>query len=1714
MLLNDRLVDPEEVLFNLGFGGPQPVAYVPSLARIPQRFLQAAASRAAVTSPGEDGCGDLGPGLGFSSPEECVGSVGGGACGTGGSGGMAGSGLAAAVQAMQQGQMGGMVPNRKRTGGFYVSGVLFLPCHGYVDLARLVRDYNIPLVFFNREGSKCYRRVRLRGNRSVRTGAAEDGAVADGAIGAGGVGGNVAVERRRSSRRSKRTIRRRKTGGKSMHQSRSWIESVEEEEVEKDSEINKENETASNEDVAKSTRRRTRKSAGESTKSDQKLFDVTEGSKEKLISEQPMKGLAPATEGRSKSEVVTNEQKPPPLPVDSIQDSKHEPEMTITISKPETCKEENKSVSVTDLSVDKSGKNRRKKFFDLNYVKMAAKKLGDAMTGKLGKSRERLQSATADNQTDHNISDSTPERAGQDKDGSQIVLEKVEPQYNEPLSQSSGTLGHAVGEDLHMSEDSGRASTESPKLDQKSREKGLRISELKQQVHTSHPNLVSKLCMAPILGGYVTRWAGADSARAETAETAEKLCQSDSALNKGDLSHSADGSPMDMSPRCHSLEPEERPVVEDHIFPNVSSFAQAVSNSTNTDIRLSNPSIVCNIDIQSHHVSPELSSKPHIYSTTEDTKNVSDKTANEYWDKDISGTLEPRSNLLADFTISSIEAKSPDVSTTQQDGSTKSSRYQQSTSVPDICETKGAVVSDKQHHAENFRYDYSHPGLAVTSSDKTGEPDESVSTEASICGIQPSVSVLEQRQVESNTQISLVGEDSSANKLPLTFNNNSCASNSRVEYYIKPSESYESPRICVGEISPVSQNFVSVSSTENLISTPEKQIYSNTLFTDSYTAANEKDGSTIVLASENIYRTDDLGRNRDSRLDSESTQSGLNVEVCDSSELRKIHNNDEIVRGVSAENMTGRRINDDDEDKERVKGVVEGKENEENDRVNDSVHTMNSNTVNGNGIKSDETGKDANKNTRSETSDKRGDEKGGRDESDEAEATDVAPAGSLGPDTHLDSGGGGLVPGGVLSLLGPSAGGMEFLLSLSLPGKDEEEDNSSEVSSEYGHTLDDRPHADNINTLEKDGKDLAESFISDKMDEDDDEGSDFDDYGSEFGDEDDFVLGESGDEDYSLEEVSDEGGEFEEGVAVGKEETKRTKDECDNYFKYPGWTTNEPDTRRGVAVAYGDIDNINPSRAIHSTLYSPSSGVPLSHTISNTPHTFRTIHSSLEFLDKTPECSQIDNQILGNIWQHQQTSGTPDISFTDSQEISCSFQKSFSSTSLRTIGALVDFRALDGQNSTQRSARGNNGSSEYPAASGHLGSLPQLLSASSFSLASNRSSSRLSSQRPSVIFGSPSPTTALFFKLRKTAPPSSSYPSTFTPKPSTSCSQGFLIGRQSKVSLPVDTVVATTSSTIEQFYKDTDAYTKSLRNVLSAGVSDSDGNIDKRDTVESVATAIKQNICENVATASSCGGDYEKGGTIKHAESVAIENDEHNTASTSVTLKNVETSISNQTEVDSFTPAQSTNDGKRPMGGMYVREEMDSVEIEARPQVVNTDPKPVSPVKEIPTSLSLANRKRQERKTMAFDPRAPGRKLGASRGFTPAPLPEDTSADYDCADSEARSDRQLPLPPDVDARRQSLLLRRRTSTGCITARQNAPPALASSSSAEWAWLLSSRRPVEGLDQLSPQDQADLDMSNVSTSSDEDSESDSDERREGEKWGDIFERPSGSVIFGL
>ncbi|RUS91156.1 hypothetical protein EGW08_001069, partial [Elysia chlorotica] len=103
MLLNDRLVDPEEVLFNLGFGGPQPVAYVPSLARIPERFLQDAASRASLA--GDDGTADLHPGMGLSSPEDGSGS--GGACAGPGSvpgSGVATSGLAAAVQAMQQQQ--------------------------------------------------------------------------------------------------------------------------------------------------------------------------------------------------------------------------------------------------------------------------------------------------------------------------------------------------------------------------------------------------------------------------------------------------------------------------------------------------------------------------------------------------------------------------------------------------------------------------------------------------------------------------------------------------------------------------------------------------------------------------------------------------------------------------------------------------------------------------------------------------------------------------------------------------------------------------------------------------------------------------------------------------------------------------------------------------------------------------------------------------------------------------------------------------------------------------------------------------------------------------------------------------------------------------------------------------------------------------------------------------------------------------------------------------------------------------------------------------------------------------------------------------------------------------------------------------------------------------------------------------------------------------
>ncbi|GFS18597.1 hypothetical protein ElyMa_006851800 [Elysia marginata] len=1586
MLLNDRLVDPEEVLFNLGFGGPQPVAYVPSLARIPQRFLQAAAARAA-----EDGSsGDPHPGLGgVSTPDDGPGS--------GGGGGGGGGGLAAAVQALQQqqghaGQMG-----RKRTGGFCVSGVLFLPCHGYVDLARLVRVYNIPLVFFNREGSKCYRRVRLRSVRAAAAG--EDTGVPDGSAGE-----NAVVDRRKSSRKSKRTIRRRKTGGKSMHQSRSWIESVEEEEVEKGSETKTHKETGGNEVVGKSVKTKACKSSEETTIADISSINDTEVGRDKAIEHRSYSPLHLVTENSAVAKAVQN---------DAILDSTNAepqsfPDTNTTVSNTKTLNVKKIPSPEKERPSEKTEKAGRKKFFNLSYMKMAAKKLGDAMSGKLSKSRmyDLGAATTAADQTGHHISDIVPEKTANDSgSGCDIVLEQVVPQSCQIPNQSLRTTDQLSIDDAQRLDNSDPGDLNSSRLGGQSEKaygvKGLRVPELKRHAHTSsHPNLMSRLCMAPLLGGYVTKWSGSSSTGNVYSEAADKHANSDNALNR------RDDSQMDLSPRCHSLEPEdERTIVEGSISQNVSSVVYAVENQSFSPVESCDTDIVCNITV----TSPEFSSfHPENGNAKEGPSVIGDlEVIESHTVKEISLNSSSSSNVDVDKINSNVEG-------------TFFNTSESSTA--------------KRHQ----------------SSDESNRP------------------------LNSSNEEGLVEN--------LTASSNRTVSFAMKEAFERPSKIVEMDlskgTVPDKEASLVSSTEAVALDVDIMICTPEEQV-----------------NATGLQAGQGMTKKEQVSFN-----------------LGDDSKSRIAVEHKEQLKGISEPRDSNEKV--------KIKTYIiseepEGLENARKEKVDDGNDSVGNE---GNSV----TGADVITSTMVKDDESKAgaigvvlDEK--FNTAEEEEGTDVAPAGSLGPDALIDSAHRAMGSSNLLSMLGPSAGGLGFLLSLGLPAKAEEEDNSSEVSSEYGRNDNGRAHDDNnISTcgIDEEEQHLSdggssieedeESVYDDDMECDDDEEEDNDnDYDSgNSGEDDDFPVG------VNIEDIA-----FEYATEISNEVTKLGLEKV-SLDEHSTTSTDNNQVRNelglmihsrtpGVKEAIKNITNSPdlPESSPNTTVLVPKNPfheIALPYKINIHSHKPFALHLSLENLNVSSDQGRTADWRRNNSFQqrHPTLSDkhsvispiTPEITLTSSEGVShsqscCSFQHSLPSKRTFTSRSFDNFPGLkntESSNLTGALRRETIGSLQRTTGADGLGSLPRLLSASSSSLASNSSNSRSPGQTSPRFLRSASPTTALFLKLRNTAPPSSSYAGSFLPNTSLG-DQGLFKGTTPRNSLTVDAIMSLRAITQESARTDIpikDGSNTTAEDTVSV------------DNVEQVATIATENSLSSTSSIDDI--TQNSGGVFSNPFSVKTEGTVDSSAFPHTILEESLQSI----EASNVATTHPIN-------------------VKNKSPNLETGSPSSETAKTIPL-FGLAQRKRQDRKTIDFDPRAPRRKLGTKfPSLAPSPLPEDTYAEFALPTPESRH-AYGQLPPDVSNRRESVLMRRRTSTGCIMAKQNVPPALASSSSAEWAWLLSSRRPSDDLDRLSATDQAELDLSNVSTSSDEeDSESDSEDRRPSvERWDELFSRPRGSVIFGL
>ncbi|GFO18413.1 hypothetical protein PoB_004491800 [Plakobranchus ocellatus] len=1610
MLLNDRLVDPEEVLFNLGFGGPQPVAYVPSLARIPQRFLQSAATRAAAA---ENGSSEAAHGLGLSSPED----------GGGGSVVMANSGYsAAAVQAVQQ-----QGHARKRTGGFYMSGVMFLPCHGYVDLARLVRVYNIPLVFFNKEGSKCYRRVRVRDKDSLADLAADGGESAD-------------LERRRSSRRSKRTIRRRKTGGKSMHQSRSWIESVAEEEMAED-EKGKQQGRKTVEVKGKSFTRNPRKSAQDSQQedsqqtihSDEIMLDVSQEHGVKNVFQEPPETSPSVVIEKPDYELNTVEQTETSEHSGSHQDLQSNKLQEAV----DDCSKNKPTVIIPEkLTSTAEDKPRRKKFFDFTYVKMAAKKLGDAMTGKIGKTRMSDRGVTVSEparQADGGQSGKVTENP--DHSNKQIILDRLRNLEETKAScQDPGSPRHVVSHETETVDECEHkldcnSSPEQPKL--KLGYRGRRGH--KHQVHSSHPNLVSRLCMAPLLASYSNRRSINEEVNLHSAEIAVK-CASESALSKHDQTQSHDASDMEMSSRCHSLEPEEGSVAENVISPVVNSgtFASSsgsVLNDSNNKGR-SNPAFKFRID--SSDDEPPTVSKLQSDPSRDDFDEECDSNTTKPLDK--VGTSLISDSFSPSIIDTSVEV--PLVIHKEIQGSGDNQSVTQTLALPLSSDDSQAgslgfffkrdqIVGNSKHHVTSCRTDGSEAVSAqsdkITQSLNFSDPNldmrfKTLATTVTAAGVEPSPGPFA-KDVHGPKESSVCIDDrhnaspvisdfTMSRDVPVIMSTESNAIPNETTSVKKE----ESQCVSILSFSQVSEGFNATDSESNTAETIE-------------TKRNHQAQQSASYIDSRPNQVDKDGKNPDFE---DIEKSGCSI----------------LNSGDKEDNLTNSFL-----------------------EVNKSAKNV---------------------------------------EDEDVDESDVAPAGSLGTDSQLISEGSDMMSSNILSLLSPDAGTMEFMLGLNLPAKEEDDDASSEVSSEYGHGEErlGNDKADEIDDAEEERQEVPfdEQSSSDEAEE-------------ESGDEDDYDTFESGED-----EINDSDGdtECEEGDNVMfqlRQSGLTTNDECvqyetafcafdeadkdspidscenDSIKKIPPWCETPANHNKQELPDVNDLGSLIKKESEYIQLIDKSnkkysisdylsdarpqlkarslssdallslqeSGslefAPASSMWKTTPRSC-VRHPSLKYLKETKSLQQMHENVSAseskarikseeNSWKS--SFPTPQITLTNFEDMppvpASRPLRSLSSCSLRTLEILSRSPSAPYPNST--TLKHSSSSHLLPTSAiardclepGLLGSLPRL-SASSSSVSSTSSGHRQKISKVIPFYRSPSPTTAMFLKLRKTRPPyASSFLRSFSPKTAfdSSVSQK---STKTLLSLTYGTPLAPRPFSVKTRSEEDNAII-----------------VPRQPIIHSSDVLLNINL-----------------------ESVTRHESEHQNEKTAAEAASEEIQL----------PEISSNQALAIQNGN-------------------------SPV-------SLAIRKRQARKTTACDPRQPGRMTKLNFGVISSPVPEHTSCDFSSpgAPRPAEEESQLSQLPDpiVNSRRQSVLMRRRTSTGCITSRQNVPPTLGSSSSAEWVWLQHSRRTVEDLNYHSVADQDELDMSNVSTSSEEDSDSNLEEKREGRTWEEIFSQSRGSVLFGL
>ncbi|RUS91158.1 hypothetical protein EGW08_001071 [Elysia chlorotica] len=506
---------------------------------------------------------------------------------------------------------------------------------------------------------------------------------------------------------------------------------------------------------------------------------------------------------------------------------------------------------------------------------------------------------------------------------------------------------------------------------------------------------------------------------------------------------------------------------------------------------------------------------------------------------------------------------------------------------------------------------------------------------------------------------------------------------------------------------------------------------------------------------------------------------------------------------------------------------------------------------------------------------------------EEEETEEVAPVGSLGPDAHLDSASRGLISPSLVSMLGGPCvgglGGLGFLLGLGLPGKSEDGDNSSEVSSEYGHsdggradTLRDDGGDDDADDDDVEGLRQTDGRVfsnDDSMDEDEDDDEEVED--SEYDDE--FDGSDcSGDDGDSIEDLDYE--EFEEGGITCEEYFKTSvlvKSENGNSERYLKST--ELRNQRELLVTLDKASNpstileetcqMEPHFEFSSSLKQPASPgesprlrhfsstkTPSSHVVEMPSIKPLALHSSLGNLNFTEKPVQSVDRTNDNLEQQCHTSQgsrasgpplTPEITLTDPLGLphanSKYFPKSRSASSLRTMDTSCWRSSLGCLNlntvSTDVSPRETTFSLTGSAESQRLGVLPRLLSASTSSVASNSSNSRQTGVKSRVV----SPTTALFLKLRKTAPLSSSsyYSGSFTPRPASGDYGGLGRGSIPRGSLTTHALITSTTPLLVQGRTESDANAidgENLGTVASANTTKRTGDVGSDSNTDIVVT--------------------------------------------------------------------------------------------------------------------------------------------------------------------------------------------------------------------------------------------------------------------------------------